>query len=134
MFNVHLSYKPPSYGRILFRLERRPGKFSCIKKFRDLVVSGRFFCKGKIIQGRQLKRRISCGRPVMPEKKRGCNGSICSCTHTEEYYVSTYSKTVYIRYQTTKTLSLSNPPIQTTPPRNPSLDPLQTRNKDTSVQ
>ena len=55
-----------------------------MKKFRALVVPVVGFRKGIIIQGRKLKCRFSCGRPVMPDKKKGCNGSNCTCTQTEE--------------------------------------------------
>ena len=45
-----------------------------------------------------------------------CNRSIYICTQTEEYYVCRNVKTVYLREQTTRTPSLANLPIQTTPP------------------
>ena len=61
-----------------------PRKISRLKKFRALVVPGGRCRKGIIIQVRQIKCRFSYGRPVIPEKKRGCNRSVCPCTHTEE--------------------------------------------------
>ena len=54
----------------------------------------------------------------------GCNGSLCPCIHTEELYVRTDNQTVYIQDQTTRTPSLANPPIRTTPPGTPFTDPL----------
>ena len=55
----------------------------------------------------------------MIDNKRGCNGSVCPCSQTENWYICTYGQTVYIRDQTTITPSLKNPPIPTTPPRTP---------------
>ena len=118
MLNVHLNYKPPSSWRILFLSGGYPRQFSRLKKFRALVVPGGVFHKGTIIPERQLNRRFSCGRPVMTEKKRGCTGSFCPCTHTDKYYVRTDGQTVYLRDQKTRTPLLANPPIQTTPPGN----------------
>ena len=51
LLNLHLSYKPPSYWRILFRSGGWPRQLNCLKKFRDLVVPGGGFHKGIIIQG-----------------------------------------------------------------------------------
>ena len=53
-----------------------------------------------------------------------CNGIVFPCTHTEEYYVCTYCQMVYLRDQMTRTPSLSNPPIGTTPPGTPKKEPL----------
>ena len=53
-----------------------------------------------------------------------CNGSVYPCTQTEEYYIHIYVQTVCLRYQTTRTTSLANPPIQTTPPGTPFTVPL----------
>ena len=116
LLNVNLSYKSPSSRRILFLSGGYPSQFSCLEKFMDLMVPGWGCRKGIIIQGRHLKCRFYCGRPVMPEKKRECNGSVCPCTPTEEQYVRTDDQTVYLQYQTNRIPSLSNPPIQTTPP------------------
>ena len=52
--------------------------------------------KGIILQGGQLKRRFYCGSPVIPDKKRGCNGIVYLCTQIEEYYVCIDGQTVYI--------------------------------------
>ena len=51
MLNVQLSYKHPSSWRILFRYWGRTKQFSCLKKFRALVVPGRGCRKGIILQG-----------------------------------------------------------------------------------
>ena len=61
MLNVHLSYKPLSYWRILFRSGGFSRQFSCMKRFRSLVVPGRGCRKDAIIQGIKLKRRFSYG-------------------------------------------------------------------------
>ena len=84
MLNVHLSCKPTISWKILFRSGERPRLFSNMKKFRDLEVTGGGFRKGIIIQGMQLNRSFFCGRSVIPEKKRRCNGIVFTCTHTEE--------------------------------------------------
>ena len=81
--NMNPSYQAPSPLRVMFWSGGFPRQFSCLKKFKSLVVPGGGCCKGIIIHGRQLKHRFSCGRPVMSEKKRGCNGSVYPCTHTE---------------------------------------------------
>ena len=65
MLNVHLIYKPHGSLRILFWSEGIPRQLSRLKRFRDLVVAGGGFRKGVILKWRQLKRRFSCGRPVM---------------------------------------------------------------------
>ena len=116
MLNVHLSYKPSSSWRILFRSEGYSRQFSRLKKFRALVVPVGGFCKGIIIHERQLKRRLFCGRPVMPENKIGCNGRFFLCTKIGEFYIHTDIYMVYLRDQTTRTPSLANTPIQTTSP------------------
>ena len=51
MLNVHISYKPLSYWRILFWSGVRTMQFNNIKNFRALVVPVRVFRKGKILQG-----------------------------------------------------------------------------------
>ena len=109
-----------------FRSGGYPRKFSCQKNFRALVVTGGGCHKEIIIQGRQIKRRFSCGRPVIPEKKRRCNGRVYTCVQAEKWYVPTEGQTVYLRYQTNRTPSLDNPPIQTTLPRTPFTAPLHT--------
>ena len=48
--NLHLSYKPPSYWRILFRSGGYLSQFSRLKKFRSLVVPGGDCRKGVILQ------------------------------------------------------------------------------------
>ena len=82
--NVHLSYNPPSSWRILFWSGGRPRQLSRPKKFRALVIPGRGCYKGIILQGRQLKCRFYCIRPVIPDNKRVCNRSVYPCTQTEE--------------------------------------------------
>ena len=116
MLNVNLSYKPPSYWRIPFWSGGLPRKFSCLKRFRALVIPGWVFRKGTTLQSRQLKNRFSCGRPFIIEKKRGCNWSVCTCTQSEEYYVCTNGQKVYLWDQTTRKPSLANPLVLKTLP------------------
>ena len=125
MLNVQLSYKPTSSWRILFRYGGRPRQFSRLKKFRSLVVTGGGCHKGVIIQGSQLKHRFSCVRPFIPDKERGYNESVCPWTHIEEWYVCTDGQTIYIWYQKSRTPSLANSPILTTPPGTRSTSLLQ---------
>ena len=54
MLNLNLSHKPPSSCRILFLSGGRARQFSCLKKFRSLVVTGEGFLKRIIIQGSQM--------------------------------------------------------------------------------
>ena len=108
--NIHLSYKPPSSRMILFCSGVCPRQFSCMKRFRAIVVPCRRCCKGIIIQGRKIKSIFSCGRPVMIENNRWCNRSICTWTQKEEYSILIYGQTVYLQYKTIRTPSLANPP------------------------
>ena len=110
MFNSHLTYKPPSSWRILFQYGGIPMQFSHLKKFRALVVPLGGYCKGIIIQGRQLKHIFSFVIPVMLDKKRGYNWSICTLTHTQEQSICTDVHTFYIKQQMTRKPSLANPP------------------------
>ena len=122
--NVHLNYKTISSWRILFQSGGRPRQFSRPECFRALVIPGGVFSKGTILQGRQIKRRFSCGRPVMPDNKRGYNGSNCTCTQTDEYNVCKDIQTVNLQDQMTRIPALANPSIRTTPPRNLFSSPL----------
>ena len=51
MLNVHLSYKPPSSWRVLFRSEGRPRKFIILKMGISLVVPEWGLRKELILQG-----------------------------------------------------------------------------------
>ena len=82
--NVKLSYKPPSYWRILFWSRICPRQFIYLKIFRALVVPGGGCCKGIILQERQLNHRFYYSSPVISDKKRGYNRSTYPCTQTEE--------------------------------------------------
>ena len=82
MFNIHLSYKPPSSWRILFRSGGSPRKFSRLKMWSSLLVTSGGYHKGLIIQGGQIMHRFPCVRTVIIDKKRGCNSSVCLCTQT----------------------------------------------------
>ena len=104
-----------------------PRHFSCLKKFMSLVVPVGGCHKSVIIQGSHLRSRFSCGRTSMIENKRVCNGSIYPCTHTEEYFVHTDGKTVYLWYHTSLTHSLTNMSVWTTTPSDPLLGPVTHR-------
>ena len=65
MLNVHLSSKPPSSWRILFRSGVYPSQFSRLKNSRALVVPDRGFRKGGNFSSN-----------FDAENKRGCNGSV----------------------------------------------------------
>ena len=77
MLNVHISYKPPSYWRILFFYEGLPRQFNCLKRVRYLVVHREGFRKGIIHQGSHVKLSFYFVGPVMLDYKRGCNGILC---------------------------------------------------------
>ena len=51
MLNVRISYRPPSYWRILFWSGGHPRQFSRLKKFRALVVPRGGYRRETIIQG-----------------------------------------------------------------------------------
>ena len=59
MLNVQLSYKPTSSWRILFWSWRRPRQFSCLKKFKALVVPSGGCRKGIFLQCRYLTSYLS---------------------------------------------------------------------------
>ena len=83
MLNVHLSYKPHISCRILFQYGVIPSKFSHQVKFRALVIPGRGFCKGIIIQD------VLAPTGVLTNEqskfiKSVFNGSFYPYNHTEE--------------------------------------------------
>ena len=125
MFNVDLSYKPPSSWRMLSWSGGLPRQFTRLKRFRDLVIPGGGCRKGVILQGRQLKCRFSCGSSVTLEKKRGCNRIVCTFTHIEESLVQTDGQKVYLRDHTAWTPSCANLSVWMTPPGTCSAAPLQ---------
>ena len=124
MLKVHLSYKHTIYWRLMFWYGGRTRQFSRLEIIRALVVPGRGCHEEVITQGRQVKRRFSCGRPLILDKKRGCNRSVCTCTQTEEYSVWKYGQTIYIKDQMAWTISLTNTPVKTTPPGTPIRGPV----------
>ena len=75
IFNVNLSYKPPSYCSIIFWYLVHPRHFTWPKTFRSLVLPSKGWREGFVIQGRKLNCRISCGMPVVLDKKGGKMGS-----------------------------------------------------------
>ena len=74
MLNLHLSYKPPSSCRVLFRSGDCHRKVSCLKKFRAPVFPVRGCRKRIIIQGVQLKQRLSCVRQLFFRSKGNVTG------------------------------------------------------------
>ena len=122
MLSIHLSYRPPSYWRIFFCSVGYPRHFSHLKKFRAVPVRG--FRKGIILQGRQLPS----GLPVIGYSWMRRKGYVTvASVHAPRYRISIYVQTVRrsnIRDQTTRTPSLANPPIQTTPQVPPFTAPL----------
>ena len=93
---MHLSYKPPSYRRILFRSGGLPRQFSCLKKLMDLVVPVRGFRKGIILQGRHLPSGLS----IMYQSCLVIKGDVTwAYVHTPIYsnsaYVQTFRQSIY---------------------------------------
>ena len=71
-------------GGCCFDLVGITGNLSHLKDFRTLVVTNGGFRKGDNSSGEASALRFTCNRPIMTEKKRGCNGSVCTCTQKEE--------------------------------------------------
>ena len=91
MLKVHISYKPPSYCSLLFRYRWRPRQFSRLKYFRTLVVPGRGFRKGAILQG----RHIPSGLPVICQSCLIIKGyAMGTSAHATIHRNSTYVQTV----------------------------------------
>ena len=90
ILNYHISYKPPSYWRVLFSSGGHFRQFSCMKKFRYLVVPRGGCCKKKILQGIQLKHTFSYGRWSFLIRKLDLMGS---SVHTSRPRNSSYEKT-----------------------------------------
>ena len=96
MLDVHLSYKPPSSWRILFRSAGFPTPSSCLKKFSALVVPGGGCRRGVILQGFQLKRRLSCGRRSCLRRKGGVTVvSVYAPRQRNSLYVQMVRRSIY---------------------------------------
>ena len=125
MLNVNLTYKPPISWRILFRSWGYPMQFSCLKFFRALVVPGRDRCKRIILQEIMTPIGVLPNVQSCLRRKWYLTGD---STHAPIHRNSTYAQTVgrsNLRYQKTRTPSLENPLIRTTPPGTPLTAPLQ---------
>ena len=87
MLKVQLNYKPPSSWRILFRSERRPRQFSCLKKFKALVVPGGGCRKGIFLQWRHLTSYLSIiGQSCLRIKKDVTGASVHATTQRNSSY------------------------------------------------
>ena len=65
------------------------------------------------MENRKCKRTRNSA--IMSVVLAACNGSVYTCTHTEEYYLRTDGQTVYLGDQMTIKLSLANPLIRMMP-------------------
>ena len=96
MLNVHLSYKPPSSWRMLFRSGERPGQFSCLKKFRSLMVPSGGFRKWIIIRGILTSLGVLPNGRVWLIIKGGVEGaSFCAPRQSNSLYGQTFRKSIY---------------------------------------
>ena len=96
MFNVHLSYKPPKYWRILFRYGVRHRQFSRLKKFRSLVIPGGVCCKGIIIEVIMTPTGVLWNRQSCLRRKGDVTGaSIHVLKHSNIAYVQTVIRYIY---------------------------------------
>ena len=96
MFNVHQSYKPPSYWWVLLWCGELPRQFSCLKKFRALVVPVGGCHKGIILQGRQLPS----GLPVICQSCLRRKGNLTGVSahaprHRYDTYLQTLRRSIY---------------------------------------
>ena len=91
-----LSYKPTSSWRIFSWSGLYSMQFSILKTFRSVVSPGGCCHKGVVLQGRQLKRRFSCGSPLVLDKKRGITGaSVHAPIHRNSTYLHTFRRSIY---------------------------------------
>ena len=87
MLNINLSYKPPSSWMIFFRSGGHPRQFSCLKRFRDLVVPGGSCRKVIILQWSQLPSGLLVIGQSLLQIKGGVTGA---SVHTPIQRNSTY--------------------------------------------
>ena len=90
MLNVHLSYKPTIYWRIMFWSGGHPIQFSCLKIFRSMLVAVDGCLKEVLLKGIQINLNFSCERPVIIEKKGCVTGSP---VHAPKHSNSPYGQT-----------------------------------------
>ena len=96
MLNMQLSYKPPSPWRIMFLSRGLPRKFSCLKKFRALVVPVGGCCKGIIIQGIMTPTGVlPNGQSCLRRKVDATGASIHAPRQSNSTYVKTFRRSIY---------------------------------------
>ena len=96
MSNVHLSYKPNSSRRILFWYGGHPRKFSCLKKFRALVVPSGGYHEGIIIQGMQMSSvLLVIGQSSLRRKGDATGASIHATRQRYSTYVHKVGRYIY---------------------------------------
>ena len=96
MLNVHLSYKPTSYWRIMFWSGGYPSQFSRLKVFRVLVVSIRGCCKGIIPQGIMTPTRVLTDEQSCLRRKGYVKGAYVHATiESNSIYVHTVRQSIY---------------------------------------
>ena len=94
--NVHLSYKPPSAWRIIFRSGVYPRQFSCLEMFRSLVVPGGGFCKGVIIQVIITPTVVLTNGQSCLRRKGGVTGaSVNALRQRNSLYEQTSRRSIY---------------------------------------
>ena len=70
--NIHKSYKPLSYLMIICWSGGHPRQFSCLINFRYLTDNGGVYCKGIILQGRNMPS----GLPVIDQSCLRIKGNL----------------------------------------------------------
>ena len=123
LLNVHVRYKPPSHLRILIQSGGFPRKCSHQKNFKDLVVLGRGFNKGTIIQDINLKYRFYCDRHSLLIRKGDVMWEYVHVPRQSLSSIWTGGNMVYIQDQMNQTISLANPLLWTKHPGTPSIWP-----------
>ena len=96
MLNLHLSYKPLSSWRILFRSGVCPRLVSCIKIYSALVVLNRGFRKGITLQGIMTPMGVLPNGQLCLKIKGGVMGSyVYSPRHRNIIYVKMVRRSIY---------------------------------------
>ena len=101
MLNVHLSYKPPSYWRILFWSGVHPRQFSKLKKFRALVVPSGTFRKGDNYSMEAAKAPVflCLGHSLLRRKGDITGSSFHEPIQSNSMYVQTVRRSIYYTRQ-----------------------------------
>ena len=96
MLNVHLSYKRISSWRILFWSGGYPRQFSCLEKFRALVVPGGDCHKGIILQGIMTPMVVLTNGQSCLRRKGGVTGaSVNALRQRNSLYEQTSRRSIY---------------------------------------